>query len=152
MEERVKGVSEREVDGAVCIVGLPRTLPRKEVYSSIRNVLLALNFTKLLHIFILHPERPGLLNEDTYRFDAEAPPTLEELLPAFTAIPPHVLLTVPIPREGHPAHRKCNATWWNSCNSEWKSLELCFEQVKLLERLRGHPFDWVVRMRPDLWF
>jgi len=154
MRERALANPGRRGTAAACIVGMPRTFAWPEVHNSIRrNVLDSLGFEDTANIYVLQLERASDEDENgAHWFDVAEQRGLEDLAEGFAAIPPEVLITVPIHREGHPPHRRCNWTWGLACNALWKSLELCMDQVRMLESVRGFQFDWVLRLRTDIFF
>lgn len=158
MSERAEAAAEaagpeaRRPSGAFCIVGKPRKFVLPAVWQAMRrNLIDALNFTDSRNIYVLHLKATSFLQKTHHLLDGE-PPRLDELTDGLAAIRPDILLTTPVDIEGDPPHRKCNATWVITCNAQFRSLELCFDQVQLLERHQGRKFDWIVRVRPDVYF
>lgn len=146
MKERAASRSHG-VAGVFCIVGVPRSFAEPFVHDSIqRNLIGALNFTEKQHVMVLEVDEPA---------EATAGVRLQDLQKAFTIVHPHVLVTLPFRPEGNPPHRLCNESWSATeanCNAQFRSLEFCMDIVRTIESRRSAPFDWVVRVRPDMFF
>ncbi|CAE7936499.1 unnamed protein product, partial [Symbiodinium necroappetens] len=51
-----------------------------------------------------------------------------------------------------PPDRKCHVKYPPACNAQWRRLEMCMTYVLALEQQRHQPFDWVIRVRTDMFF
>lgn len=131
--------------GAICMVGQPRTFPMSRVYLSLHhNLIKSLGFTELAIIYIFDLSFTDSASYKTPIIE------LDDLATPFALMPPTVLVTEPVNFEGHNPNGTCALQWPFGCNAQFKSLEMCLEQVRWLERSRGSHFDWIVRVRPDL--
>eukprot|EP00439_Symbiodinium_sp_Y106_P040594 s274_g4.t8 len=145
------------VTGAACIVGHLRTLGNPLVYQNLRqNALDSLHFSELRTILVTEfgnsvPENVSASLAEELR-SKNPTRSWREVAHALEAIAPDVILNVAVAEEGDPPDRKCSDTYPRSCNAQWKRLELCMAQVLTMEQQRGKPFDWVIRLRPDMHF
>eukprot|EP00439_Symbiodinium_sp_Y106_P032875 s274_g3.t3 len=118
------------VSGAVCIAGHPRSIGDPKVYQNLRT-----NDTWLCCELDQNPRRSWADAAD-----------------ALKVISPDVVVNIPVLLEGPPPDRECHVKYPPACNAQWRRLEMCMTHILALEQQRNKAFDWIIRVRTDMFF
>eukprot|EP00928_Gymnodinium_smaydae_P062333 TRINITY_DN46229_c0_g1_i1.p1 TRINITY_DN46229_c0_g1~~TRINITY_DN46229_c0_g1_i1.p1 ORF type:complete len:715 (+),score=32.18 TRINITY_DN46229_c0_g1_i1:33-2177(+) len=128
--------SEEPTNVAICILGMARTIHRREVYESVRvNVSGSLGARARVSYFHFWQTDPGRLAAD--------------FLHVLTALPPAVECTSCIAPPPPVRNLSCAAP---GCAHQISDFEQCLDAVEAMEQGQSTKFDWIIRLRTDTRF